>query len=76
MELIPQPEEVEPDEDDPDWWDYVMEHAIHLGRLEGEGFYAWTVDLYEYKGRYFIQHEAGVDWYDNYEEAQAQLREA
>ena len=76
LELIPKLAEVEPDEDDPDWWDYVMEHATHLHHLEGTGFYGWVVDLYEYKERYFVQHEAGVNWYDTYKEAKAQLREA
>jgi len=76
MELIPEPEPVEPDEDSEEWWPFILENAEHLDHLEGTGFYGWEVDLYEYKGRYFVCHEAGVTEYDNYEKAKAQIREA
>ena len=58
------------------WWakwreedcDFLRENANHLDSLEGTGFTGWQVDLYEYKGTYYVFHEAGVDEYDTYRE--------
>ena len=64
----------EPNEESEDWWDFLRENANHLDSLEGTGFTGWQVDLYEYKGTYYVFHEAGVDEYDTYREAKKQIR--
>ena len=74
-ELLPEPlPENEPDEKSEDWWEFLRENTNHLDRLEGAGFTGWQVDLYEYKGTYYVFHDAGVDEYDTYREAKKQIR--
>ena len=71
---MPESDPDEPNEESEDWWDFLRENADHLDSLEGTGFTGWQVDLYEYKGTYYVFHEAGVDEYDTYREAKKQIR--
>ena len=64
----------EPNEESDDWWEFLRQNADHLDSLEGAGFTGWQVDLYEYKGTYYVFHDAGVDEYDTYREAKKQIR--
>ena len=73
-EQLPERDPDEPNEESEDWWDFLRENADHLDSLEGTGFTGWQVDLYEYKGTYYVFHEAGVDEYDTYREAEKQIR--
>ena len=66
--------ENEPDEKSEDWWEFLRENTNHLDSLEGNSFTGWQMDLYEYKGTYYVFHEAGVDEYDTYREAKKQIR--
>ena len=59
----------EPDEESEDWWEFFWENTNHLDSLEGAGFTGWQVDLYEYKGTYYVFHDAKADEYDTYREA-------
>jgi len=78
LELLPdEPTNLEPDEPDEeseDWWEHLRENGQLLDYLEGTGFYGWSVSLYEYKGYYYVFHEAGVSEYDTYREAKKQIR--
>ena len=69
-ELLPEPlPENEPYEKSEDWWKFLRENTNHLDSLEGNSYTGWQVDLYEYKGTYYIFHDARVDEYDIYREA-------
>ena len=61
--------ENEPDEKSEDWWEFLRENTNHLDSLEGNSFTGWQVDLYKYKGTYYIFHDARVNEYDIYREA-------
>ena len=73
-EQLPESDPDEPNEESDDWWEFLRENADHLDSLEGTGFTGWQVDLYEYKGTYYVFHEAGVSEYDTYREAKKQIR--
>ena len=73
-EQLPESDPDEPDEESEDWWEFLRQNADHLDSLEGTGFNGWRVDLYEYKGNYYVFHDAGVDEYDTYREAKKQIR--
>ena len=69
-ELLPEPlPENEPYEKSEYWWEFLRGNTNHLDSLEGNSYTEWQVDLYEYKGTYYIFHDARVDEYDIYREA-------